>query len=245
MKIALSGYGRMGKEVEKAAIQRGHSIHCTLDTAEDWNKLEQTLRQCDVVIDFSQPASAHIVINRCFDIDIPLVSGTTGWGTALEEARHRCINENKSFFYAPNFSIGVNIFFELNRKLASLMATHTDYQSQIHETHHIHKLDAPSGTAIALANDIEKIHPGYNNGWSMETGKESDKIMISSERIGEIPGTHTVKWSAVTDAIEITHTAHSREGFALGAVKAAEWLMGRKGFYGMKDLLNLDKLTSN
>jgi 4-hydroxy-tetrahydrodipicolinate reductase len=240
MKIALSGYGRMGKEVEKAAIQRGHSIDCILDAAEDWEKFGTTLRACDVVIDFSLPSSAHDVIHRCFELDIPLVSGTTGLGNTLEEAKHRCLNENKSFFYAPNFSIGVNIFFEINRKLASLMAEHTDYQPQIHETHHIHKLDAPSGTAIALANDIEKNHPGYNRGWSMDAGTEPGKVVISSDRIGEVPGTHTVKWGAETDTLEITHTAHSRKGFALGAVKAAEWIIGRKGFFGMKDLLSLD-----
>lgn len=240
MKIALSGYGRMGKEVEKAALQRGHSIHCILDANEDWEKYETKLRTCDVVIDFSLAASAPTVIDRCFEFDIPLVSGTTGLGNLLEEAKQRCINENKSFFYAPNFSIGVNIFFEINRKLTELMANNTDYQPYIHETHHIHKLDAPSGTAIALANDLVKIHPDYINGWTMETGGELGKVKIMSERTGEVPGTHTVKWSAETDTIEITHTAHSRIGFALGAVKAAEWSIGRKGFFGMKDFLNLD-----
>lgn len=239
MKIALSGYGRMGKEVEKAALQRGHSIHCILDAAEDWEKHEIKLRACDVVIDFSLPASAPAVIDRCFELNIPLVSGTTGLGNLLDEAKQRCINEDKSFFYAPNFSIGVNIFFEINRKLAALMAEHTDYQPQIYEIHHIHKLDAPSGTAIALANDVVKIHPVYNNGWTMETELKSGKIKISCERKGEVPGTHTVKWNSVTDALEITHTAHSREGFALGAVKAGEWIIGRKGFFGMKDLLDL------
>ncbi|MDY0101906.1 MAG: 4-hydroxy-tetrahydrodipicolinate reductase [Lentimicrobium sp.] len=239
MKIALSGYGRMGKEVEKAAILRNHSIHCILNAAEDWEKLETKLRTCDVVIDFSQPASAPAVINRCFELNIPLVSGTTGLGNVIVEAKQRCISENKSFFYAPNFSIGVNIFFEINRKLASLMAEHMDYQPQIHEIHHIHKLDAPSGTAIALANDIENRHPGYD-GWTMDKKMGSGEIMISSERTGEVPGTHTVRWNSETDSLEITHTAHSREGFALGAVKAAEWLLGKNGFYGMNNLLNLD-----
>ena len=237
MKIALSGYGKMGKEVEKAAKKRGHTIVCITDKPEDWDKMQSMLSQCDVVIDFSLPSSAPGVIHTCFNNNIPVISGTTGWENELKEAEIRCKEENKSFFYAPNFSIGVNIFFEINRKLASMMKGHNDYKPFIHEIHHIHKLDAPSGTAIALAAGISDKHPGFKKGWTMNENRNSGEIPIESERMGEVPGTHTVAWNSETDTLEITHTAHSRQGFALGAVIAAEWIMGRTGFFGMEDLL--------
>ena len=240
MKIALSGYGRMGKEVEKAAQKRGHTIVCIADKPEDWDKMQSMLSQCAVVIDFSLPSSAPGVVNTCFNQNIPVVSGTTGWEKELKKAEIRCREENKCFFYAPNFSIGVNIFFEINRKLAALMAEHKDYIPHIHEIHHIHKLDAPSGTAIALAADVAQNHAGYSKGWTMKEKKDSGEFSISSERTGEVPGTHTVEWSSETDTLEMTHTAHNRQGFALGAVKAAEWVVARTGFFGMKDLLKLD-----
>ncbi len=240
MKIALSGYGKMGKEVEKAALIRGHSIVCIADKPEDWEKMQSTFSQCDVVIDFSLPSSAPAVINTCFNQNIPVVSGTTGWENELKKAALRCREENKSFFYAPNFSIGVNIFFEINRKLASMMEGHNDYVPSIHEVHHIHKLDAPSGTAIALAAGITDKHEGYDKGWTMDKNIQAGELSITSERTGEVPGTHTVVWKSETDTLEITHTAHSRQGFALGAVIAAEWIIGRTGFFGMKDLLNTD-----
>lgn len=237
MKIALSGYGKMGKEVEKVALQRGHTIVCIADKPEDWGKMLSMLSQCDVVIDFSLPSSAPVVISTCFNHNIPVVSGTTGWEKELKNAEIKSREENKCFFYAPNFSIGVNIFFEINRKLASMMAEHKDYTPHIHEIHHIHKLDAPSGTAIALAAGVSQNHAGYDKGWTMNEKKDSGELSITSERTGEVPGTHTVTWSSETDTIEITHTAHSRQGFAQGAVIAAEWIIGRKGFFGMKDLL--------
>ena len=240
MKIALSGYGRMGKEVEKAALKRGHTIVCIADKPEDWDKMQSMLPQCDVVIDFSLAISAPEVIHTCFNQNIPVISGTTGWEKELQKAEIRCREENKSFFYAPNFSIGVNIFFEVNRHLASLMEGHKAYTPHIHETHHIHKLDAPSGTAIALANGVAQNHAGYNKGWTMDEKKDSGKLSISAERTGEVPGTHTVAWNSETDTLEITHTAHSRQGFALGAVIAAEWIIGRKGVFGMRDLLKID-----
>ena len=237
MKIALSGYGKMGKEVEKAALKRGHTIVCIADKPEDWDKMKSMLSQCDVVIDFSLPTSAPEVINTCFDQNIPVISGTTGWEKELKKAETRCREENKTFFYAPNFSIGVNIFFEINRKLSSMMDGHIDYIPNIHEIHHIHKLDAPSGTAIALAAGITENHTGFDKGWTMDQDGNSGEISITSERINEVPGTHTVAWNSKTDTLEITHTAHSRQGFALGAVIAAEWVIGRTGFFGMKDLL--------
>ena len=240
MKIALSGYGKMGKEVEKAAIKRGHSIVCIADKPEDWDKMQSMLTQCDVVIDFSLPTSAPAVINTCFNQNIPVVSGTTGWVDELKKAETRCREENKSFFYAPNFSIGVNIFFEINRKLAALMEGHSDYTPFIHEIHHIHKLDAPSGTAIALAAGITENHTGFEKGWTMSEDRNSGEIQITSERMSEVPGTHFVAWNSETDTLEIIHTAKSRQGFALGAVIAAEWVIGRTGFFGMKDLLKTD-----
>ena len=237
MRIALSGYGKMGKEVEKAALKRGHTIVCVADKPEDWDKMQSMLSQCDVVIDFSLPSSAPAVINTCFNQNIPVVSGTTGWEIELKKAEIRSTEENKCFFYAPNFSIGVNIFFEINRKLASMMAEYKDYIPHIHEIHHIHKLDAPSGTAIALAAGVAQNHSGYDKGWTMDEKKENGELSITSERTGEVPGTHTVTWSSETDTLEITHAAHSRQGFAMGAVIAAEWVIGRTGFFGMKDLL--------
>ena len=237
MRIALSGYGKMGKEVEKAALKRGHTIVCIADKPEDWDKMQSMLSQCDVVIDFSLPSSAPEVINTCFNLNIPVVSGTTGWEKELKKAEIRSTEENKCFFYAPNFSIGVNIFFEINRKLASMMEEYKDYIPQIHEIHHIHKLDAPSGTAIALAAGVAQNHAGYDKGWTMDEKKNSGELSITSERTGEVPGTHSVTWTSETDTLEITHAAHSRQGFALGAVIAAEWVIGRTGFFGMKDLL--------
>ena len=241
MKIALSGYGKMGKEVEKAALIRGHTIVCIADKPEDWDKMQSMLSQCDVVIDFSLPSSAPQVINTCFNQNIPVISGTTGWENELKKAETRCREENKSFFYAPNFSIGVNIFFEINRKLASMMEGHNHYKPYIHEIHHIHKLDAPSGTAIALAAGIKDNHTGFDKGWTMDEDEKSGEISITSERMSEVPGTHTVAWNSKTDTLEITHTAHSRQGFAVGAVLAAQWIIGRTGFFGMKDLLKIDK----
>lgn len=240
LNIGLSGYGRMGKEVEKAALARGHSIILKADNKDDWEKAKELLPQCDVIIDFSLPDTAPGVVKMCFEHSIPVVSGTTGWNAELEGLRQQCINENKSFFYAPNFSIGVNIFFEINRRLSSLMNDHRDYHPHIHEIHHIKKLDAPSGTAIALASDLSAHHQGYPMGWTDKISDDEAKVPITSERTGEIPGTHSVLWSSVTDNIEIRHTAHSRQGFALGAVKAAEWIIGKKGCFGMRDLLKIN-----
>jgi len=240
LKIALSGYGRMGKEVEKAAHKAGHSILCKIDKPADWNENADLLLQCDVVIDFSLPQSASEAVNKCFDLGIPVVSGTTGWEAGLAAARLRCQSENKSFFYAPNFSIGVNIFFEINRRLSELLEDYSDYQPHIHEIHHIHKLDAPSGTAIALARGITENHSQYQQGWVAAPDQKPDHVSISSERTGEIPGTHIVTWASDTDSIEIKHTSHNRQALAQGAVKAAEWLAGKKGCFGMLDMLGIN-----
>lgn len=240
LKIALSGYGKMGKEVEKAALKAGHSILCKTDKPADWDENRELILQCDVVIDFSLPQSASEAVNKCFDLGIPVVSGTTGWEAGLLAAQSRCRNESKSFFYAPNFSIGVNIFFEINRRLAELLEDCPEYQPHIHEIHHIHKIDAPSGTAIELAKGIKENHTEYRQGWVSAPDQKPNHVSVSSERSGEIPGTHIVTWASATDNIEIKHTSHNRQGLAQGAIKAAEWLVGKKGCFSMLDMLRIN-----
>ncbi len=226
----------MGHEIEKIALERGHSVIATPDKSTDWSSINLTDESCDVVIDFSTPHSASWVVNHCLNAGIAVVSGTTGWQTELELSKEICKTKQGSFFYAPNFSIGVNIFFEINRTLARLISGH-NYQARLNEIHHIHKLDAPSGTAIALANDIIEVSPMYSR-WASGLTTDPHTLPINSERSGEIPGTHTIYWESEADTIELKHTAHNRKGFALGALLAAEWLMGRKGFFSMADLLN-------
>ncbi|MFA6949476.1 MAG: 4-hydroxy-tetrahydrodipicolinate reductase [Lentimicrobiaceae bacterium] len=243
MKITLAGYGNMGHEIEKIAIERGHSIVAIFDNEADWQN--KAMPDCDVIINFSTPATASIIVNRCLDLNIPVVSGTTGWIDQMKLAGQRAESEEKAFFYASNFSIGVNIFFEINTKLAGLLGPLDDYKVNIEEIHHIHKKDAPSGTAITLAEGITEAADRYN-GWTMDEEQEG-KIKINSERIGEVPGTHIITWNSEVDSIQIKHTAHSRKGFAQGAVVAAEWLQGRKGFFNMSNLLEsgtkIDRLS--
>jgi 4-hydroxy-tetrahydrodipicolinate reductase len=233
----------MGKEVEKAASARGHFIIARLDSPDDWGRFIPAAGDSIVVIDFSTPESAYTAVNRCFDLGLPVVSGTTGWNDRLEQVSARCLRENRSFFYAPNFSIGVNIFFEINRTLSRLMENLQNYSASVHEIHHIHKLDAPSGTAIALASGIIDTNTRYNR-WQPGTEKGKGLIPVSSERTGEIPGTHFVTWSGSADMIELKHTAHNRQGFAEGAVMAAEWIQGRTGMFGMADLLGLGQTST-
>lgn len=223
----------MGHELATIAIDRGHSIVAIFNNEEDWKN--NSIPDCDVVIDFSTPASAPGIVNFCFDKNIPVISGTTGWPDRVSLAMERARIEGKTFFYASNFSIGVNIFSEINKKLASFLCPLNEYKVNIHEVHHIHKKDAPSGTAITLANEIIANCNRYKD-WNLN-GEESGKISISSERIGEVPGTHIIEWNSPIDSIQLKHTAHSRKGFALGAIIAAEWLNGKKGVFSMKDLL--------
>lgn len=223
----------MGHEIEIAALSRGHKIVATFNDDKEWS--EKEIPECDVVIDFSTPRTAPIIVNKCFDLDLPIVSGTTGWNEQLITAKNRAAYESKSFFYASNFSIGVNVFFSINSKLAALLCPLNSYEGSIEEIHHIHKLDAPSGTAISLAEGIIdqcKKHEA----WSMDE-KDKNKINITSHRVGEVPGTHLVKWNSEFDTIELKHIAHNRKGFALGAILAAEWLPGHKGSFNMADLL--------
>lgn len=233
MNIALFGYGRMGKAIEQIALERGHKITYKRDKDHE----EGQLSAIDVAINFSVPNAALDNILEAFDHGIPVVCGTTGWLDQLEDVHQACQEKESAFLYASNFSIGVNLFFQLNQQLAKLMKNHHDhYSTHLEETHHIHKLDAPSGTAISLAEGIINHDPTFKK-WSMVD--EKGALKISSYREGEVPGTHRITYHSSIDEIHIEHKANSRAGFALGAVIAAEWLKGKKGLYSMQDVLNL------
>ena len=236
MKIALLGYGKMGQEIEKLAVKRGHEILLVIDSLEDWENEGQHLSEADVAIDFSTPISIVENIYHCFDSNIPIVVGTTGWLDDLEKVRQDCAERNQTIFYSPNYSIGVNLFFDLNRYLAQLMSKWEDYTISIEETHHIHKKDSPSGTAIVLANDIIS-HSEHKEKWVKEKVENPEELGIKSYRTENVPGTHVVKYESEEDIIEIIHTAKSRRGFAMGAILAAEWINGKKGFFDMKAML--------
>lgn len=232
MKIALLGYGRMGKEIESIALQRGHQIVLRIEGGENYD-----IKQADIAIDFSIPSAAFDNIANCLRNGVPVVSGTTGWLSRYKEAIYLCEQYNGSFIYASNFSLGVNLFFELNKKLASLMNAVDSYNLRMEEVHHTKKLDAPSGTAISLAEGI--FENSEKTSWELD-GNTSDKsIPIVAKRIPDVPGTHSIHYESEVDSIEIKHTAHSRKGFALGAVVAAEWLVDKKGVFSMKDVLNI------
>ena len=239
MKIALIGYGKMGKAIEEIAVSRGHTIvlKVSLENMED-NTIEK-IRQADAAIEFTGPESAYENILRCLEAGVPVVSGSTGWLSQLdrlEQIRRYCEQKNGTFLYASNFSVGVNLFFELNKRLATLMADHPEYKPRITEIHHTQKKDAPSGTAITLAEQLlEKIH--RKKGWVNHISDNLDELEILSERVDPAPGTHTVAYESDIDTITITHTAHNRRGFATGAVLAAEFIASRKGIYQMSDVL--------
>jgi 4-hydroxy-tetrahydrodipicolinate reductase len=233
MKIALLGYGKMGKVIEKIALERGHEIVLKKDHDSTFAGIENA----DVAIDFSVPDSAVVNISECLNSGIPVISGTTGWLTDYPKMVELCNAKNGSFIYGSNFSLGVNVFFELNEYLAKMMTNLKQYNVSMEEIHHTQKLDAPSGTAITLAEGVIK-HTDYAN-WTLET-PISNKIHIEAKRIENVPGTHSIFYDSEVDQIEIKHTAHSREGFALGAVIAAEWLVGKKGVFTMKDVLGLN-----
>ena len=232
MNIALFGYGKMGKMIEQVAQQRGHAIVAKVDV--DTKNID--FSSMDVAIDFSMPNAAFGNISSCIENGIPVISGTTGWLQDYDKAVNLCKEKNGAFIYASNFSLGVNVFFELNSYLATMMKNLEQYQVSMEEIHHTQKLDAPSGTAISLAEGIVK-QTNYK-GWSLNQESENE-IAIASKRIGNTPGTHTVVYDSHVDSIEIKHTAHNREGFAQGAVIAAEWLVGKTGIFSMKDVLGL------
>ncbi|ABQ03242.1 4-hydroxy-tetrahydrodipicolinate reductase [Flavobacterium johnsoniae] len=232
MKIALLGYGKMGKVIERIALERGHEIVLKKDEFNTYDGLSTA----DVAIDFSVPSAAVSNISASFNANVPVVSGTTGWLEHYDEMIALCNEKKGGFISSSNFSLGVNIFFGLNEYLAKIMNQFDSYKVSMEEIHHVHKLDAPSGTAISLAQGV--IQNSNYAEWTLEEAK-SNQIHIEAKRIGEVPGTHTVNYDSVIDSIEIKHTAHNREGFALGAVIAAEWLAGKQGIFTMKDVLNL------
>jgi len=233
MKIALLGYGKMGHVIERIALERGHEIVLKKDEFNTYDGLSSA----DVAIDFSVPSAAVSNISSCFHANVPVVSGTTGWLEHYDEMIALCKEKNGGFISSSNFSLGVNLFFEFNEYLAKIMAPFDHYKVDMEEIHHDQKLDAPSGTAISLADGIIK-NSNYNN-WTLDAPKEKE-IHIEAVRVGTVPGTHTVTYNSEVDSIEIKHTAHNREGFALGAVIAAEWLAGKHGIFTMKDVLNLN-----
>lgn len=232
MKILLVGYGKMGKAIEQAAIARGHSIAGRVDIQTN----ETITAGADVAIEFTQPGAAVDNITKCLSLGIPVVSGTTGWLEKLGEVKSACKKHDGAFFYASNYSLGVNIFFKVNEYLAKLMAGQESYDVSVDETHHTQKKDAPSGTAITLADGIIK-HLPRKKMWVNRPPEQKDQLVINSFRVDPAPGTHTVSYKSAIDDLEITHTAHSREGFALGAVLVAEWIKGRKGVFTMDDFL--------
>ncbi len=232
MRIALFGYGKMGKMIEQIALSRAHEIVAKIDLGSE----DPDFENIDVAIDFSMPTAAFENITKCIENGVPIVSGTTGWLEDYDKAVAFCNEKKGSFIYASNFSIGVNVFFELNEYLAKMMGNLKEYKTSIEEIHHTQKLDAPSGTAITLAEGI--ISNSEYTEWELNKSDEG-KLPIHSKRVGNTPGTHTIGYDSSIDSIEIKHTAHNREGFALGAVTAAEWIIGKTGIFTMKDVLNL------
>lgn len=235
MKIALLGYGKMGKVIERIALERGHEIVLKKSSASTFDGIENA----DVAIDFSIPDVAVENISICLEKGIPVVSGTTGWLDDYQKIVDLCKAKNGAFLYGSNFSLGVNLFFELNNYLAQMMSKFKEYNVSMEEIHHTQKLDKPSGTAISLAKDILKNYPEKKD-WTIDNST-NEELFIDVKRIENVPGTHSVFYNSDVDFIEIKHVAHNREGFALGAVVASEWILGKKGVFSMKDVLNLNK----
>jgi 4-hydroxy-tetrahydrodipicolinate reductase len=236
MQIILLGYGKMGQVIERIALERGHDIVARVD---EKNRAELTAYSpdtADVVIEFSHPDAAVQNLTDCLTLGLPVVCGTTGWLEQRPQIEALCRQKRGAFFYASNYSIGVNLFFRLNRTLARLMAHQPQYRVTMTETHHMHKKDAPSGTALTLAEGILDENPRYAT-WVLGASSDETELPIVALREGEVPGTHSVKYCSGVDDLEIIHTAHSREGFAQGAVVAAEWLVGKRGVFGMDDLI--------
>ena len=238
MNIALIGYGKMGKTIERLAMEDGHQISHRIDKLQP----DTDLTAADVAIEFSVPEAAPTNIRHCFDQGIPVVSGTTGWLEHYPEVINKCEERNGSLIYASNFSVGVNLFFHLNQHLANIMNKYPAYKVSMEEIHHIHKLDAPSGTALSLAEDIIDARPDLE-GWTLDHDKEG-LLKIDAVREGEVKGTHEIIYRSNVDSISIKHQADSREGFAKGAILAAQWLIGKKGVYSMADVLNLKPAQS-
>ncbi len=237
-RIAIVGYGKMGKTIEKIALERGNTVPVIIDTHNVDDLSSTTLDQVDVAIEFTRPESAYANIVTLIKNKVPVVCGTTGWLDKQAEVKQMTKENDTAFFYASNYSVGVNLFFHLNKKLAQMINQFSEYNVEMEEIHHVHKLDAPSGTAITLAEGvIENLD--RKNDWELDQESAADKINIKHKREGEVPGTHIINYHSPIDSIEIKHTAHNRQGFALGAVLAAEFLVGKKGLFGMDDLLKL------
>jgi len=240
MKIVLIGYGKMGKEIEKIARERGHDIHLIVDIDNRGDLVPEKLAGAEAAIEFTGPEAAFGNISACFDAHLPVVSGSTGWLHRLEEVQERCRREGQAFFYASNFSLGVNILFHVNRLLARIMERYPQYDITLEETHHIHKLDAPSGTAITLAEDLLQEITRKKR-WVNRPAGQPEELAVLSRRHDEVPGIHTVSYESEMDILTLTHSAKNRRGFALGAFLAAEYLQDRKGCFGMSDLLGLQE----
>ena len=240
MNIAIIGYGKMGKEIEQIALQRGHHIPLIIDIQNyaDFTFANLKAKHIDVAIEFTIPEKAVENYQICFEADVPVVSGTTGWIGRYDEIKNYCNTNSKGFFWASNFSLGVNLFFELNKHLAKLMNPHADYDCAMEEIHHTQKLDAPSGTAITLAEGL-LANNTRKKAWKLNTIQNKDDFQIVAKRLGTVPGTHIISYDSAVDSIEIKHEAKGRKGFALGSVIAAEYMKGKKNVYGMSDLLNL------
>jgi 4-hydroxy-tetrahydrodipicolinate reductase len=247
MKLALLGYGKMGQIIERLALERGHEVVLKIHIDNIDELTTSNLRKADVAIDFSAPSAALSNIYACFDANIPVVVGTTGWYGELQQVKNDCLDRNNTLLYGSNFSIGVNLFFHINEVMARLMNKFPDYEVQVEEIHHTEKLDAPSGTAMTIAEGIienlDRKEEWVNEveGTPFDEVVKEDQLLITSQRIENVPGTHTVVYSSEVDEIELKHTAHSRAGFALGAVIAAEWLQHKQGFYNIADIFNFNK----
>jgi len=237
MKIALLGYGKMGKAIEKEALKKGHTIWVTIDSEKEWETKDRLLSGADMAFEFSMPQTAVRNIIRCFSANVPVVVGTTGWENDYEMIRKRCTDENKTLLTASNFSIGMNIFFEINKQLARLMNRFDNYDVSVEETHHIHKLDKPSGTAKTLAGQIITALD-RKTGWVPEKAGTKDQLPVYATREGEVTGIHTVRYVSDMDEIRITHQAFDRQVFAKGALMAAEWLAGKRGCFQISDMLS-------
>ena len=236
MNIAIIGYGKMGREIEKICRERGHNIVCTIDVNEEAKFESDEFKSADVAIEFSSPESALNNYKRAFAANVPVVSGTTGWLDDIKVVRKACEEDGQTFFYASNFSLGVNILFAVNKYLANIMNDFPQYEVHVDETHHIHKLDAPSGTALTIAEGILQAIERKNQ-WKLDEQSNTEDLRINAFRKGEVPGIHTIKYESEVDSITLSHSAKSRKGFALGAVVAAEFTAHKKGFLGMEDLL--------
>lgn len=240
MRIALIGYGKMGKAIEEIALERGHTISCIVNST---NSIQQaTLSDSDVAIEFTQPHLAVDHITHCVEKNVPIVVGTTAWNESLPSVKKLIEEKNGCLLHASNFSIGVNIFFEVNKMLARLMTGHPEYSAQLDEIHHLQKLDSPSGTAITLANGILENNPDYLSWVHAENNAphtNHNQLGLISYRKPDVPGTHSITYKSTIDTITITHEAHNRKGFALGAVLGAEFIVGKKGIYSMSDVLNI------